>query len=122
MANRLEDILAIVTANSDEAVDDFLVLSNPENHTKEEVQQSYIDIVGYDPTNYYDIRTLREMLDKMKHSNDIPRDVIDTIESDEDSIIDDALERYELNKESHLSDALNFVIEERTGHNLSEEE
>lgn len=117
MATRMEDILAIVTANSDEAVDDFLVLTHPENSSKEEIQETFEEVLGYDPTSYFDYGTLRVMLENMKNSEDIPRDVIEVLESDEEEILKEAYEKFDADRNMYLQDALNFAIEERTGFN-----
>lgn len=117
MATRMEDILAIVTTNSDEAVDDFLTLMNPDNSTKEEIQETFEEVIGYDPTSYFDYGTLKVMLENMKHSDDIPKDIIDVLESEEDEIIKEAYEKFDSDRNIFLQDALNYAIEEKTGFN-----
>ena len=121
MATRMEDILAIVTANSEEAVDDFLSIMNPEKSSKEELQETFKEVIGYDPTSYFDYGTLKVMLENMKNSNEIPRDVIEVLESDEDEIIKEAYEKFDSERNIYLQDALNYAIEEKTGYNPGSE-
>lgn len=119
MATRMEDILAIVTANSDEAVDDFLVLTHPETSSKEELQETFEETLGYDPTSYFDYATLRVMLDNMKNNEDVPKDVIETIESEQEDIIKEAYDKFDSDRNIHLQEALDYAIEERTGFSLN---
>ena len=72
MATRLEEILSIVTANSEEAVDDFLVIAHPENHEKEEIQETFEEVIGYDPLSYFDKKELGEKLDSMIENHETP--------------------------------------------------
>lgn len=116
--SRMDDLIKIVTAsNEEESFEDLLTLMNPDSHSKEEIQETYEEVFGYDPVTYYDRTALKQMLDHMKLSNDVPNDVLTILEEESDSIIEDAISRFESDREDHLSDALNAVIEERTGYN-----
>ena len=117
MATRLEEILSIVTANSEEAVDDFLVIAHPENHEKGEIQETFEEVIGYDPTSYFDYDTLKVLLENMKNSGELPKDVIEVIESDTDEILKEAYDKYDSDRSIYLQDALNYAIEEKTGFN-----
>ena len=116
MATRLEEILSIVTANSEEAVDDFLVIAHPENHEKEEIQETFEEVIGYDPLSYFDKKELGEKLDSMIENHETPEDVAEDLADQKDEIVDAAYEIFDDSKSDYLDEALNEAIEEKVGY------
>ena len=79
MANRLNEIIAIVNANSEEDVSDLLTLMSPDNTPKEEIQETFEEVIGYDPLSYFDKKELGEKLDSMIENHETPEDVAEDL-------------------------------------------
>ena len=112
---RLEQILDIVNANSEEAVDDLLTLLHPEDHTKEEIQESYEEVVGYDPTSYFDKQEIDEIICSIRDDVGTPSDVVEYITHEKEELIKESYEHFESDKLEHLSDAVNKVLKDKFG-------
>ena len=113
MNSKLNDLLAIVTANSEENVDDFLTLLSPDTTSREEIQQTFEDTLGYDPTSYFDKKDIREKVDDIL-DGDIPEHVQDYIASDKDAVVDEAFDKFDENRSDYLDEALNTVLMDNT--------
>lgn len=113
--NRLEEILQIVSANSEEAVDDFLTLLSPEKSSKEEIQSTFEDVVGYDPTSYFDKQAIGEKLDGIAESNETPEETSSYIKDNRDDAIQEAYDAFEESKPAFFDSVINDVLEEKTG-------
>ena len=116
MANRLNEIIAIVNANSEEDVSDLLTLMSPGNTPKEEIQETFEEVIGYDPLSYFDKKELGEKLDSMIEDRETPEDVAEDLADQKDEIVDAAYEIFDDSKSDYLDKALNEAIEEKVGY------
>ena len=116
MANRLNEIIAIVNANSEEDVSDLLTLMSPDNTPKEEIQETFEEVIGYDPLSYFDKKELGEKLDSMIEDRETPEDVVEDLADQKDEIVDAAYEIFDDSKSDYLNEALNEAIEEKVGY------
>lgn len=116
MANRLNEIIAIVNANSEEDVSDLLTLMSPGNTPKEEIQETFEEVIGYDPLSYFDKKELGEKLDSMIENHETPEDVAEDLADQKDEIVDAAYEIFDDSKSDYLNEALNEAIEEKVGY------
>ena len=67
--SRFRDLLDIVTANSDENVDDYLELLQPDAVNRYEMGAKFETTIGYDPITYFDRKELNRMIDALIESN-----------------------------------------------------
>lgn len=118
--NRLEEILQIVTTNSEEAVDDFLTLLSPEKSTKEEIQSTFEDVVGYDPTSYFDKQDIGEILTAIAEDDETPEETSLYINDNKDEVVQEVYDVFEENKPGYFDDVINGVLEEKTGWSTDE--
>lgn len=116
MANRLNEIIAIVNANSEEDVSDLLTLMSPDNTPKEEIQETFEEVIGYDPLSYFDKKELGEKLNSMIEDRETPEDVAEDLVNQKDEIVDAAYEIFDDSKSDYLDEALNEAIEEKVGY------
>lgn len=119
--SKLNDILAIVSANSEESIDDFLTLLSPEVSSKEEIRQTFEDTIGYDPVSYFDKKEIKEKINNLLEE-DIPDEVSDYLTSDTEEVVNDVYEVFDENKSQYLDEALNTTVYENTGWSPSEED
>ena len=117
---RLEEILQIVSANSEESVDDVLTLLSPDALPKEEIQETFEEVLGYDPTTYYDIKDIHDRIDKIMES-DIPEEVVDFLSSDKQLVAQESFDVFEENKPRYFDESISQVISDKTGHDIMEE-
>lgn len=88
--SRLQEILNTITATGEESVDDLLPLLSPEKHEKSEIQQTFEEVIGYDPVDYYDKKGIREAVDDAAVRVDYPEDVRNEIVKNKETIADAA--------------------------------
>ena len=117
--SRLNEIIQIVTANSEESVDDLLTMLAPDNTIKEEMKETYEGVLGYDPISYYDKKELSEKVDTIIDSKDTPEDTASYLVDNKEDVISDSYDIFDANRSDYLEDVLNDVIEDRTGYNPS---
>ena len=117
---RLEEILQIVGANSEENVDDMLALLSPDALSKEEIQQTFEDVIGYDPTSYYDIKDIHKRIDKIMDS-DVPEEVVDFLSTDKQLVAQESFDIFEDNKPKYFDEAIAEVVLDKTGHDIMED-
>lgn len=96
--SRLQDILNIITATGEESVDDLLPLLSPEKHEKEEIQQTFQEVIGYDPVNYYDQKGIQEAVDEAAVRVDYAEEVRSEIVKNKEAIAEAAFESYDNGK------------------------
>lgn len=96
--SRLENILAIVTATGEESVDDLLTLLSPEKHEKEEIQQTFEEVIGYDPTSFYDKRGIEDAVDEASVRMDYAEEVRDEIVKNKETIASAAFTAFDNGK------------------------
>lgn len=113
--SRLKEILDIVSANSEEDVDNLLEMMSPQDYTRSEMSEIMESGLGYDPISYYDKRRLGDLVDQMKEDNNLPDDV-DTLLEDREALIDASYNAFDENRDNYLKDSLDQVIEEKTGY------
>ena len=113
--SKLKEILDIVSANSEEDVDNLLEMMSPQNYTRSEMSEIMESGVGYDPMSYYDKRRLGDLVDQMKEDSNLPDDV-DTLLKDKEALVDASYDAFDENRDSYLKDSLDQVIEEKTGY------
>lgn len=115
MATRLEEVLAIANATSEESVDDVLTLLHPDSHKKEEIQESFEEVIGYDPTSYFDRKELDEMLESIRDDIGTPSDVKDYITNNKEELVTETYNQFDSDRLEHLRDAVNKVLKEKFG-------
>ena len=116
MSERLKQVLDIVTSNSDEAIDDLLELMSPEDHTREEMGQTFEDTLGYDPTCYYDKKQLGQIADDIADDPATPSGVVDAINDGKEDLIESAYNIFADGRDSaFLAAAMEEAIEDSTG-------
>ena len=113
--SRMNELLSIITANSDESIDDLLVMMAPENNSKEEIQETFENLLGYDPTTYFDKKIVNDQIDDITMSNDTPEDIVTSIEDSKEDIINETIDDYENKKHAQLKESLYQVLEDRFG-------
>lgn len=114
--SRLNDLLNIVTANSEENIDDFLELLKPDNKSTEEMGSIYEETIGYDPITYFDKVSLNNMIDIIKDLPETPEAVVEALDDSRTEIIESAFNIFNENKiDTFLPAALEEAIEEITG-------
>lgn len=113
--SRLKEILDIVSANSEEDVDNLLEMMSPQNYTRSEMSEIMESGLGYDPISYYDKIRLGDLVDQMKEDSNLPDDV-DTLLKDKEALVDASYDAFDENRDSYLKDSLDQVIEEKTGY------
>lgn len=118
---RLEEILQIVSANSEESVDDVLTLLSPDALPKEEIQETFEEVLGYDPTTYYDIKDIHNRIDKIMEEADIPEEVSDFLASDKQLVAQESFDVFEENKPKYFDESISQVILDKTGHDIMED-
>ena len=117
---RLEEILKIVNANSEESIDDVLTLLSPDAVSKEEIQETFEEVLGYDPTTYYDIKDIHDRIDKIMDA-DIPEEVVDFLASDKQLVAQESFDVFEENKPKYFDESISQVILDKTGHDIMED-
>ena len=116
---RLSEILQIVTANSEEAVDDLLEIMRPHEVTREEMGVMLENTIGYDATSYYDKKTINDILDDIEADPNTPTEVVSHIESNREDIVDQAYRVFEDGRDvAFLPASVEEVIESDTGINI----
>lgn len=115
MSGTLENVLQIVSATSDQSFSDLVDLMKPEDFSREEMQETYEETLGYDPTTYFDRRDIETIVDKIVDDVNTPDEALGYIEDQKESIVDDAFEQFDSNREVFLQASVEQVIEEATG-------
>lgn len=114
--SRLKEILDIVTANSEEDVDSLLDMMSPQNFERSEMSEVFESTIGYDPISYYDKKRLAEMVEELEVSPDISEDVSELIKDSRESIVDEAYEVFDDNRDEYLKKSLDHVVEDKYGY------
>lgn len=115
MSGTLENVLQILSATSDQAFDELADLMKPENHSRVEMQETYEEALGYDPTTYFDRRDMKDIVSRIEDDPNTPDAALDYIKDQGDTLIDDAFEKFDSEREVFLQAAVEQVIEEDTG-------
>ena len=114
--SRLKEIIDIVTANSEENVDDFLDLMKPDSHDRDEMSAIYEETLGYDPSSYFDKRELGNIADAIAGDPETPSAVVDAIGESKDDLVETAYNIFaEGRSAAFLPAAMEEAIEELTG-------
>lgn len=116
--SRLNEILTIVTANSEEDVDDLISLLTPDSCDAGELGETFESVIGYDPISYYDKKRLESLIDDIKDNGDTPEDVSEYINSSKEELVNDAYDDFDDHRDEYLEQSLNRVIEDKTGFDL----
>lgn len=114
--SRLKEILDIVTANSEEDIDSLLDMMSPQNFERSEMSEVFESNIGYDPISYYDKKRLVEMVEELEVSPDISEDVSELIKDSRESIVDEAYEVFDDNRDEYLKKSLDHVVEDKYGY------
>lgn len=115
MSGTLANVLQILSATSDQSFDDLTDLMKPEDYSREEMQETYEETLGYDPTTYFDRRDMKGIIDKIANDSNTPDEALDYIKDHEETLINDAFEQFDDGREVFLQAAVEQVIEEVTG-------
>jgi len=115
MSGTLENVLQIVSATSDQAFDDLADLLKPEDHSREEMQETYEETLGYDPTTFFDRRDMKAIADRIKNDPNTPDEAVDYIRDQGENLVDEAFEQFDDTREVFLQAAVEQVIEDATG-------
>lgn len=91
---RFQDLLKIVTANSEENVDDYLELLRPDDYTRSKMGANFESTIGYNPIEYYDIKQLNKMIESILDDKRQPGWVKDklSVEANKKAAVDRAYE------------------------------
>jgi len=112
MSSRLEEMVKLVTADSEESVDDVLALLSPEKHDKEEMQQTFEEVIGYDPINYYDKEGIKLAVDEASERVELSEEVRLQIAKDKEQLADAAFESFDSAKPSAYRHHVDRILEE----------
>lgn len=113
---RLEEVLGIVNANSDEAFDDLSDLMKPDDFTRDQLGSAYESAVGYNPITYYEKKELNTSIDALKDTDTLTDHQEDYIDANRGLIVDDAYDRYDKHYRSRaLNDALVDALSDHCG-------
>jgi len=115
MNGTLENVLQIVSATSDQSFEDLVDLMRPEDHSREEMQETYEETLGYDPTTYFDRRDMKDIVERIADDPNTPDEALGYIKDQGDDLIDDAFDQFDSSREVFLQAAVEQVIEEATG-------
>lgn len=115
MNGTLENVLQIVSATSDQSFEDLADLMRPEDHSREEMQETYEETLGYDPTTYFDRRDMKDIVERIADDPNTPDEALGYIKDQGDDLIDDAFDQFDSSREVFLQAAVEQVIEEATG-------
>lgn len=119
MSERFNQILDIVSANSDESLDDFIDLMKPQEHTREEMGAILEDTIGYDATSYYDKHQLKVIAESIAGDPETPEVVSNYLTDSLDDAVDAAYEIFEEVRDgSVLPAAMEEAIQNETGVNI----
>jgi hypothetical protein len=119
--SRLKDILDIVSATGDESDDILLDLLKPEDMTREEAQVAFDDALGYDPTTFFDRRDIENHVESFIADDSTPENISSMVADEKATIIDDAFDIFDANRESYLRDSVAEAVYQNTGYNPSED-
>ena len=111
--SRLEEIINTMKANTDEAFDDVLELLKPENVSKEQLQGTFENVLGYDPVTYHDKKEISAISDEIAADPSTSEEVSEYINSSKEELIDEALEVFETNRQDYLRDSVDTVLNEK---------
>lgn len=80
-------------------------ISSPESMSREEASEVFEDVLGYNPTNFYDKRELSTLLDlaEEKSHTEVPEEL-------HNEIIDKAFDMFETNRKSNQLSALRTAV------------
>ena len=115
MNGTLENVLQILSATSDQSFDDLADLMKPEDHSREEMQETYEETLGYDPTTYFDKRDMKNIINRLASDENTPDEALDYIKNQEETLLDEAFEQFDSGRGVFLQAAVEQVIEEATG-------
>ena len=104
--SRLEEVLQIASANSEEAFDDLADIMSPDKFTKEELSSNMEQALGYDPISYHDKRFMEEYFDKLLDSPDISSADKLSMKDDKEKILSDAYAMYQADSEGAMMSAV----------------
>lgn len=116
--SRLKEILDIVTANGEEAVDDLMQLMRPEEYNRDDMGQTFEDTIGYDPTSYYDKKDIKEQIREFQDEESVPDEVYEYLRSD--TIEEDAYEKFDDVRMDHVRNVVVDTVLDETGYDLNE--
>lgn len=114
----LQNLLDIVTANSEDVIDNFLDLMRPDDFTREEMGVIYEDTVGYDPISYYDKKDMRDYADQIAENPTTPQEVVDYIKESRDELVEEAYSLLDLSRENNIQACVESVINDKFGIDL----
>jgi hypothetical protein len=122
MARRLEEMLAIVGANSDENLDDFVDLMRPEKFSRAEMQQIYEETIGHDPTSFFDKKEMGDMADQIASYPETPQEAVEVITNSKRELVESAYKIYDQNRPSYLRTSVEDALEEATGISVNQDD
>ena len=120
--SRLNDILDIVSASGEESDEVLMDLLRPDRMTREEAQIAFDDALGYDPTTYFDKRDIEDHVKSFIVDAAIPENISTIVADDKTTIVDDAFEIFDANRETYLRDSVVEAVYQNTGYNSSDDE
>lgn len=104
--SRLDELLQIASANSEEAFNDLADLMSPEKFTKEELSSNMEEALGYDPISYHDKKFMEEYFDKLLDNPDISSADKLSLKDDKEKILSDAYTMYQVDSEGTMMSAV----------------
>lgn len=109
MSARLDEICKIVSANTDDAIDDLIDLMKPESMSREEMRSNFESVVGYDPISYHDKKEISDSVHALRDIVVLSEKQEDVLAENHEEIVNDAYDRF---NDKYRSDALNDALTE----------
>ena len=119
---RLKQILDIITTNSEESIEDFLIMSDPDSHSREELQETFEEVLGYDPITHYDRQGMSEIADEIAGDVETSEEVSEYIKESKDELLDEALENFEADKPDYYKKAVEDVLSDKFDYPSNEDD
>lgn len=109
MSTRLEELCKMVSADSEDAIDDILDLLKPADMTREEMSVNFEQAVGYDPISYHDKKELTNSVNALRDTDILTPEEEDFLMEKSTVVVDEAYDRF---NGSYRSAALNDALTE----------
>lgn len=100
----LASIIEIVSANSEESVDNMLCMLDPESHDRDELGSLSEDVLGYNMITFHDKQYLTDKLHDIM--DQIDESVKNQIASNIESLVDEAYDNFSSSRDTSLNMAL----------------
>lgn len=116
MSTRLEELCKMVSADSEDAIDDILDLLKPADMTREEMSVNFEQAVGYDPISYHDKKELSGSVEALRDTDILTPEQEDYLKEKSMVVVDEAYDRFNTSyRPTALNDALTETLADLAG-------